>query len=295
MRAISPKRTDSRTSAALGLEGRGFFTWQLRGIRELAVAPAVEQVWQGSTAFPTLRTTASNLTIDSDTATDISPAGVGARSAAIVYLNSKFEIRLGVAKFAGVAQVDVLEFNQVTQSSGALVLDAIRVLAVNISEVGSTGVNNGRIDTKIGGDLQARIIRPAAVVSQGMMNSARPGFTVPSGFVALVDSFYSSGPYGGNILADTVKVALQARPPRQPFRGVMAAGGDFSNMHAPDPQAFPAATDLRIVYEVTKAPPDAGHYVQPQVSLYLYPDRDTADTNPLQIPRLNRCGFGVDP
>ena len=141
---IGESKLDARTQAALGLAGRGFFTWRLRGMREIAAAPTIEQAWQGPTAFPTLPLIGAALTAVSDAATD-NPAGTGARTIAVVYLNALFEIRLGVADLAGLVVVPLLEFDQLTQTSGAAVLDALRVLAVNVTDVGGTENNDGKI------------------------------------------------------------------------------------------------------------------------------------------------------
>ncbi len=276
----------SRTRAALGLAGRGYFAWQLRGIREVPGMAEIRQVWQGPTAFPRLPTVGAGLTVVSDAATDTG-GGTGARSVAVIYLNSALEIRLGLANLAGVVVVDVLEFDQVTQTTGTSVLDALRVVAVNVTDVGLTGNNDGELLIKIAADIQAVIPRIAAIVSLGLLNSARPGgFTVPAGFCAVLDTF------NNDLVSNVAKVAVQAKPPRQPWQGIMG-GGQLADVHEADPITFPAGTDIRLALETSAPGVAPGLYAQPEVNLYLHPEDETKDTDPAQIPQLFRCGFGV--
>ncbi|NIM61198.1 MAG: hypothetical protein GTO30_05935, partial [Acidobacteria bacterium] len=56
----------------------------------------------------------------------------------------------------GLTPAPVLAFDQVTQSTGAAIVDALRVISVDVLTVGATGNNDGVIDTLIAGSILAR-------------------------------------------------------------------------------------------------------------------------------------------
>ncbi len=277
----APGQGSPRTAAALGLDGKNAATWQLRGVRLTAV-PGLQQIWQGPTDFPSLPAVAGSLTIVSDAATD-SAAGSGARTVAVIYINARGEIREGRVTMDGLTPAPVLAFDQVTQSTGAAIVDALRVISVDVLTVGATGNNDGVIDTLIAGSILARIPRTTDIVSLALLNRARPGFfMVPAGFCALLDYFDPGAAPG------TSAIAVQARPPRQAWVGVTSAY--LTGVPIVDPVNFESGTELRLVYQQPSGTP---FFAQPKASLYLHPDATSTDTAPQQIPPLSRCGFEV--
>ncbi len=289
---FNPPGQDERTEAAIGSLGNGYASWQMRGIR--APTSFVQgQVWQGAAAFPVLPAVAGALTVNSSSSSDIA-AGTGARIMAVVYLNAAFEIRLATGVTGGAPATALFEFDQVTQTqTGVAVIDAIRVLDVQITSVGSTGANVGNLDIKIATVQQARIPQFSGpeVIRTLFFNRAMPGaFTVPAGFCAVLDSF-KAGPGPA--------IAIQCKPnPRT--TAWMGVTGFAPNAVQPiavqqsyrSPRVFGALSELRFVYGSVEAEASET-YVAPEASLFLHPDSDTVDSDPAQIPRLNRCGFGV--
>ena len=289
---FNPPGQDERTEAAIGSLGSGYASWQMRGIR-VPTSFAQGQVWQGTAAFPVLPPVAGALKVNSSSSSALA-AGTGARAVAVIYLNAAFEIRLATGVTGGAPATDLFEFDQVSQTQTAVaVVDAFRVLDVQINTVGSAGTNVGNLEIRIAGVQQAQVAQFAGpeVIRTLFFNRAMPGaFTVPAGFCAVLDSFKAGpGP----------SIAIQCKPdPRT--TAWMGVTGFAPNAVQPiavqqsyrSPRVFGALSELRFVYGSVETEASET-YVAPEASLFLHPDTDTVDSDPAQIPRLNRCGFGV--
>jgi hypothetical protein len=254
-------------------------------------ALTTEQVWQGSAAFQTLPAAGGALEVVSNIASDNS-TGTGAREVDVLYLTVRLELRLARGKTNGLTPAALSRVDIQTGALGPVVTDAFRVVAVNIRLTGASDINDGEVSVNIATVEQARIVRQTTAITTIMRCRARPGaFTVPVGFCALLDAWdFDSGPV----------VALQARPPRMPWQGVVGhSEKDFnasesSEHEQPNPMSFEAGTDLRLVYEEIAGGPPATTYIAPTVNLYLFPSTETTDPNPEQIPNLGRCTLGPD-
>lgn len=287
---LTPGQDESRTAAAIGADGRQAAPWTLQGVRQVAALTS-EQVWQGTAAFPTLPPIGGALEVVSNVASDTS-TGSGARQVDVLYLNARFELRLARGKLNGLTPNALQIVNVQTGALGPNVVDAFRVVAVDITLVGVAGINNGEVDVNVATVQQARIVRQTTAITTLMRCRARPGgFTVPAGFCALLDAVdLDAGPV----------LAVQARPPRMPWMGILGNTQKSFNLveppssGVPDPIVFSTGTDIRLVYEDIDGTVPATTYVAPRVSLYLHPDEGSTDNDPAQIPDLARCGF-ADP